>query len=100
MAQKVYTITSMTRKRFEELRTGILDKSIVSEYFENQNKGVKFEDLSKHKQVLFRQMNAILNLIDNDVDAVKQLTSSEWSELFFRYRLVDGEKIYSVEVVK
>ena len=100
MAQKVYTITSMTRQRFEDLRTKILDKSLIAEYLDKQKRGIKFEDLTKQQQVLFRQMNAILNLIDNDQNAVEQLTNSEWSELFFRYRLVDGEKIYSVEVVK
>ena len=100
MTQKVYTITSMTRQRFEDLRTKILDKSLIAEYLDKQKRGIKFEDLTKQQQVLFRQMNAILNLIDNDQNAVEQLTNSEWSELFFRYRLVDGEKIYSVEVVK
>lgn len=90
----------MTRQRFEDLRTKILDKSLIAEYLDKQKRGIKFEDLTKQQQVLFRQMNAILNLIDNDQNAVEQLTNSEWSELFFRYRLVDGEKIYSVEVVK
>lgn len=100
MTQTVYTITSMTRQRYEELRTKILDKSLISEYLDKQNRGVKFEDLTRKEQVLFRQMNAILNLVDNDQKAVNQLTNSKWKEVFFRYRLVDGEKMYSVEVVQ
>lgn len=71
-------ITSMSRVRFEELRSGILDGSLA----QRLNEMVGREDkLTRKQRIELRQTTAIINLVESNPDLIHWLINTDWREL-------------------
>lgn len=72
-------ITSMSKRRFEELRQGILDGTVAKRWEELVN--VAPDSLPRKTRVEMRQVNYLLALAENDKDTLQKLIRVDWKKI-------------------
>ena len=77
MSEKQFT--SMSKRRFEELRQGILDDAIAERW--KKLIGVDVSDLPRKTRVEMRQVNYLLALAENDKDTLQKLIQIDWKRI-------------------
>lgn len=84
-------LTSMSRTRFEELRSGILDGTLLQLW---DTLASKEDELTRKQQVELRQIAAISNIAESDPELLRWLVKTDWRE----FRLVHKGDLVQVVV--
>ena len=86
------TITSMSRIRFEELRSGIFDGTLAQRWDALADK--EGNQLTRKQRVELRQIAAISNIAESDPELLRWLVKTDWRE----FRLVHKGDLVQVVV--